>query len=231
MAEFKHIQVDVPDEESGYLALTPVVAELVKVVQANPQKGYGLYNLRDYTGQELVVLIRGKVRPGQNDVGRVAVYSLSGETKQTKDGNKVNYSGFYNPKEEIPAQYVGKMPPKPAGEATGGGKGGGGSKGSNRSFALSYAKDLACAGAIKITELPGVTIKFNRYLDTGSFEIIKAPAERKPAQRPAPPVEREIPEMGGFQASPEDNEYAAAHGLVDETGGGFGEGSLDDVPF
>ena len=234
MAEVRHIQVDKTDPESGYLELAPVVAEITKVM---PKQGYSLIGLRDFAGKEIVALIRGRERPGMNDMGKVAVFALSGKT----DGNQVKYSGFYNPKEEIPPEYAGKRPPQPAGEAAGeaAGSGGGRSAGGNRSFALSYAKDLTCAGAITIQQLPGTAIKFNAYLDTGSFGEQKQAPPKKQAQRQRPTQEedREIPETGGIQ------DGQGAGGSFDEqynnqgnTAGGdantfAGEGSLDDVPF
>jgi hypothetical protein len=231
MAEVRHIQVDKTDPESGYLYLAPVVAEIVKIVKEG--QGYNLVALRDFTGKEIVALIRGRERPGRNDVGNMAVFALSGQTK----GDKVNYSGFYNPKEEIPPEYRGKRPPQPEGKTTGSErKGSGGSSGNNRSYALSYAKDLACAGAITIQQLPGTAIKFNTYLDTGSFGVQQAPPKAKPQpqrQRPTQEEDREIPETSGTFGANEgagfDEQYPAGGG--EPAGSEFTEGSLDDVPF
>jgi hypothetical protein len=224
--EVKHIQVDKTDPESGYLELTAVVAEITKVIR---KQGYSLVALRDFVGQEITALTRGRAQPSQNDVGKVSVFMLSGQTK----GDKVQYSGFYNPNDDIPPQYQGKRPPQPersrtASEATGGRK----SSGNNRSFALSYVKDMVCSGVITLEQIPASVYKFNAYLDTGVWPLVEQPKQtQRPAQnrKPAPaPEEQEIPETtgtGGFdeQYNEEDQSQNA--------GAEFGEGSLNDVPF
>jgi len=229
MAEVRNIQVDKQDQETGYLELTAVVAEIVKIVKAD--QGYSLIGLRDFAGQEIVALIRGRVRPSRNDVGAVSVFMLSGQTK----GNKVNYSGFYNPKDEIPPQYQGKRPPAPAesGGSGGSGRGGGGSAGSGdaektRSVVLSYAKDLACAGAIDIKQVPATALIFAAYVSTGKWPVKQV--QHQPA--PQPEEDREIPEMGQEQPGNFDDQYPQEQA---EAGGGGtefkGEGSLADTPF
>jgi len=232
MAEVRQIRVDQKDAETGYLELCPVVAELVKVISNQASQGYGLYNIRDFTGQEICVLLRGRGRPTQNDVGKIAVFAISGQT----DGNKVKYSGFYNPKDEIPPQYQGKRPPQPAGEtAGGGGSRGVGKSGGNRGFALSYAKDLACAGAISVKQLQYTATIFTAYLDTGEWPktYTAAPQEQAPVERP---VEETIPEMGAEQTGGFDDQYPQEADIGGSGGGGAtftGEGGLggDDVPF
>ncbi len=229
MAEVRHIQVDKTDPESGYLELAPVVAEITKVM---PKQGYSLIGLRDFAGKEIVALIRGRERPGMNDMGKVAVFALSGKT----DGDKVKYSGFYNPKEEIPPEYAGKRPPQPEGKTAGGGGGRstGGGEGDiqkTRSVVLSYAKDMACAGAITIQQIPATAIKFASYVTTGSFGEQKQAPPKKQAQRPVErPVEedREIPETTGTGGGGFDEQYPT--GASNETFSGEG-GLADDVPF
>lgn len=231
--EIKHIQVDKADQETGYLELTSVVAEVIKIVKADT--GYSLIGLRDFTGAEIVALIRGKGRPTRNEVGTISVFMLSGQTK----GNKVQYSGFYNPKDEIPAQYQGKRPPKPAEESSDSGRGSGGraggSRDSNRGFALSYAKDLACAGAITMKQLQGVAVQFTTYLDTGSWGVQKEAPVPAGAGRTAPPVEREAPITQPTLVEneiPEVVEEDQSRPVEESTPTTYPEGAFgDDTPF
>lgn len=223
MAEVRNIQVDVTDPTTNYLELTSVVAEITKVI---PKQGYSLVAMRDYTGQEITALIRGRAQPGQGDVGKITTFALSGKT----EGNQVKYSGFYNPKDEIPPQYQGKRPPVPAGETATNTSASKGSSGNNRSFALSYTKDLACAGAITMKQLQGVATLFNTYLDTGKWPT-KAP-QHQPA--PVPQEEDEIPEVGGDQTTFSGS--TAGTGGFDQTytdqgQAEFTEDSLGDTPF
>jgi len=188
---FNQVQVDAVDPNSGYGQQSPVVAEVVKIVKS--AQGYTLVAVRDFAGVENVVLVNGRTRPNPGDVGKIAVFKVSGKT-----GNqgKVQYQGFYNPNDEIPAQYQGKRPPKQEGtQQKAGGKS---STGSNRAFALSYAKDLACAGVITMKQLKTTAIHFNEYMDTGRFPANQAP----PTQAP---VEQEIPEAPDYQQSVDDN--------------------------
>lgn len=239
MAEIKHIQVDVKDPETGYLELTAVVAEVTKVT---PKQGYALVGLRDFTGQEIQALIRGRQVPTQNDIGKVAVFALSGQTK----GNHTNYSGFYNTKDEVPVQYKGKRPPAPASGATGSTGGGkqagniGRKSGGNRGFALSYAKDMVCAGAITVKQLQITAVLFNTYLDTGVWPLVKQPQQT--THQPDPP-EQEIPETTGSfgTAGVGYDETGQDYKPAEESGAGpikepiqetqFSAGAFDECPF
>ncbi len=174
--EIKNILVDRDDSQTGYAQLSEVVAEITKVINKGT---YVLVGLRDFSGQEITALIRGRTKPNQNDIGKVAVFKISG--KSGNDG--VRYSGFYNPNDPIPQQYAGKKP-------VGGGAGGGVAKGNydgskNRGVTLSYAKDLAVAGVITLKQLQVTASLFAQYVDTGQWPL---------RQGPVVEPEREVPE-------------------------------------
>ena len=160
--EIRSIAVDQDDPQTGYAQLSTVVAEITKVIAKD---NYVLVGLRDFAGQEITALIRGRSKPNQGNIGKIAVFKVSGKTGN--DG--VRYSGFYNPNDDIPAQYQGK---RPAGGGNGGGsKGGnsGGDVGKNRGVTLSYAKDLAIAGVISMKQLPATATIFAEYVATGTW--------------------------------------------------------------
>ena len=198
MSTIRTIPVGVIDPATNYEQQVPVVAEVVKIV-SNSNPGYSLVGLRDFDGTDFVALIRGRGKPTAANIGQVSVFMLAG-----KAGPKgTQYSGFYNPKDAIPQQYIGKRPPAPAGgQSTGSNTGGstssccGSKSGSQRGFALSYAKDLVVAGAITVKQLPGVTRKFNTYLDTGTWPLVEDPRQTVQPIQQAPSVEQEIPEQG-----------------------------------
>ncbi len=184
--ELKDVQVDVIDQQSGYGVQCSVVAEIVKIVRS--EQSYTIAGIRDFTGTETNVLIRGRTRPQVSMIGKVGVFKLAGATK----GKYVNYSGFFNPTEEVPAQYQGKRPPRPSGGTQGGGgksSGGNVDPAKNRGVSLSYAKDLAVAGKIDIKDIPMYAKAFTEYVATGVFP-------QKQVVPPTIPVEQEIPEMG-----------------------------------
>lgn len=187
MNNISDIRVDVKDPETGYGELATVVGEVTKIVKK--ADGYNLVAITDFTGKEIVALIRGRSKPGDDVVGKVGVFKLSAERK---DG-EIKYSGFYNARDDIPQQYAGKRPPHAKSSSAGGGAGYD-APGKNRGFALAYAKDLVVAGVITMKQIGVTTMTFAGYLDTGNW-----PVKREPEPEPEP----EIPEYEEY----EDNGY------------------------
>ena len=164
--EIKNIPVDQMDAEGKYPQAVPVVAEIVKIIRSTPT--YTLVGLLDFAGQEICALINGRTIPQYADVGRIAVFKLAAKTGQ----KGVQYSGFYNPNDEIPAKYRDKKPPKPQEETKGYDKKAKteqkGSSG-NRSFALAYAKDCFVAGKVDYEGLKMLADQFDGWLSTGKW--------------------------------------------------------------
>ncbi len=214
MSNFASLPLDQQGAD-GYGVTAPLVAEIVGIKKETT--GYNLVMLRDFTGEDKQVLINGRAKPGVANIGQIAVFALSATTK----GKYINYAGFYNPTEAIPAQFAGKRPPVPnggggsatRGAGTGGGckSGGGGCEGKNRGFALSYAKDLVVAGAIQMADIASTTKTFDLYLTTGRFTPKAAPVQQPQQQQPVrQPVEQEIAEQGEAQYGGNQTNQAAA---------------------
>lgn len=198
--EIRDIPIDVIDPTTNYGQLAPVVAVVTKIVKE--AQGYTLIGIRDFVGLDVQALIRGQSKPTVRDIGKTICLTLSATTK----GKYTNYSGFYNPSDQVPQQYVGKVPPAPTQTSTSGGSNGGqpaGGKtggsgydapGKNRGFALSYAKDLVVAGKAEIGQIGSLATVLATYLDTGKFPESQ-PAQPTTVREVEQAVEQEIPEM------------------------------------
>jgi len=187
MSVFSKIKLDELNEK-GYPAGTDIPAEVVRIAQK--AKGYHLVELRDFKGAQEVFLIRGKALPTEGDVGSVKMFNLQAETK---DG-KVKFSGFFNPNKDLPDGAKGKRPPKLEGNARTQ-KGGVVDEDKRRGVALSYAKDIVCAGVVGVNDIHRLADDFLHWLTTGEWEVKKT--------RSVPVPEPEVEELneGTFESS------------------------------